>query len=65
MPCGRSFIRFDLSFIDVPLAQFGPTKKIHETQVVDAMRALLEALKQQSRKTYSTEDIKESEPDLK
>ncbi|KAK3754599.1 hypothetical protein QZH41_007461 [Actinostola sp. cb2023] len=57
--------RFGASFIDIPLARFSRDKIIHETQVVDAMRILVEDIKQQSRKLNSTDDIRDSEPDLK
>ena len=47
------------------MARFSAGKMIHETQVVDAMRGLLENLKQQARTNLSVEDLKDSEPDLK
>ena len=57
--------RYNATFIDLPVARFSPGKMIHETQVVDAMRGLLENLKQQARTNMSMEDLKDSEPDLK
>ena len=57
--------RYGATFIDLPVARFSPGKMIHETQVVDAMRGLLENLKQQAHTNLSIEDLKESEPDLK
>ncbi|KAK2568305.1 Rho GTPase-activating protein 5 [Acropora cervicornis] len=57
--------RYNATFIDLPVARFSPGKTIHETQVVDAMRGLLESLKQQVRANLSTEDLKDSEPDIK
>ena len=59
------YFRYGATFIDLPVARFSPGKMIHETQVVDAMRGLLENLKQQARTNLSIEDLKESEPDLK
>ena len=47
------------------MARFSGGKMIHETQVVDAMRGLLENLKQQARTNMSMEDLKDSDPDLK
>jgi len=47
------------------VARFSAGKMIHETQVVDAMRGLVENLKQQARTDLSTEDLKDSDPDLK
>ena len=57
--------RYNATFIDLPVARFSPGKTIHETQVVDAMRGLLESLKQQVGANLSTEDLKDSEPDIK
>ena len=47
------------------MARFSAGKIFHETQVVDAMRGLLENLKQQARANLSTEDLKDSDPDIK
>ncbi|XP_031562663.1 rho GTPase-activating protein 5-like isoform X2 [Actinia tenebrosa] len=57
--------RFGASFIDIPLARFSRDKMIHETQVVDAMRILVEDIKQQARTLNSTDDIRDSESDLR
>ena len=57
--------RYNATFIDIPVARFSAGKMVHETQVVDAMRGLLENLKQQARANMSTEDLKDSDPDLK
>ena len=38
---------------------------IHESQVVDSIRAVVEKLKQQSSKNSSSDDLKDTEPDLK
>lgn len=57
--------RYNATFIDIPVARFSAGKMIHETQVVDAMRGLLENLKQLARANMSTEDLKDSDPDLK
>ena len=57
--------RYNATFIDLPVARFSAGKTIHETQIVDAMRGLLENLKQQAHANLSTEDLKDSEPDIK
>lgn len=57
--------RYNATFIDLPVARFSHGKMIHETQVVDAMRGLVENLKQQARTNLSIEDLKDSDPDLK
>ena len=59
------WFRYNATFIDLPVARFSPGKMIHETQVVDAMRGLVENLKQQARTNLSIEDLKDSDPDLK
>ena len=64
--CTEPSFRYNATFIDIPVARFSPGKVVHETQVVDAMRGLLENLKQQARTDLSIEDLKDSnEPDLK
>ncbi|XP_048580829.1 rho GTPase-activating protein 5-like isoform X3 [Nematostella vectensis] len=57
--------RYGASFVDIPLARYARDKIIHDTQIVDAMRNLVEDMKQQARKLSSCDDIGDAEPDLR